>query len=50
MQKEFGVCVVDYEQVQARTTRGSGTFLSSFGVNLGNTMKEAHAKLKVRMA
>jgi dynein heavy chain 1 len=48
-QKEFGVCVVDYEQVQARVNAKYDAWqrdiLSRFGVKLGNAMKEMHASI-----
>ncbi|KAH9066966.1 dynein heavy chain, N-terminal region 1-domain-containing protein [Lactarius deliciosus] len=47
--KEFGVCVVDYEQVQARVNAKYDAWqrdiLSRFGVKLGNAMKEMHASI-----
>jgi len=53
-QKDFGVCVVDYEQVQARVNAKYDAWqrniLSWFGVKLGNAMKEMHALiLELRM-
>ena len=48
-QKEFGVCVVDYEQAQARVNAKYDAWqrdiLSRFGVKLGNAMKEMHASI-----
>jgi hypothetical protein len=48
-QKSFGVCVVDYEQVQARVNAKYDAWqrdiLSRFGVKLGNAMKEMHAAI-----
>jgi hypothetical protein len=48
-QKSFGVCVIDYEQVQARVNAKYDTWqrdiLSRFGVKLGNAMKEMHASI-----
>ncbi|KAI9448759.1 cytoplasmic dynein heavy chain 1 [Russula earlei] len=48
-QKEFGVCVVEYEQVQARVNAKYDAWqrdiLSRFGVKLGNAMKEMHASI-----
>ncbi|KAI0259332.1 cytoplasmic dynein heavy chain 1 [Gloeopeniophorella convolvens] len=48
-QKAFGVCVVDYEQVQARVNAKYDAWqrdiLSRFGVKLGNAMKEMHAAI-----
>ncbi|KIL61809.1 hypothetical protein M378DRAFT_82045 [Amanita muscaria Koide BX008] len=48
-QKTFGVCVVDYEQVQARVNAKYDAWqrdiLSRFGVKLGNAMKEMHAAI-----
>jgi hypothetical protein len=48
-QKEFGVCVVEYEQVQARVNAKYDAWqrdiLSRFGVKLGNAMKEMHAAI-----
>jgi len=48
-QKEFGVCVVDYEPVQAHVKAKYDAWerdiLSRFGVKLGNTMKEMHASI-----
>jgi len=47
--KEFGVCVVEYEQVQARVNAKYDAWqrdiLSRFGVKLGNAMKEIHAAI-----
>jgi hypothetical protein len=48
--KSFGpVCVVDYEQVQARVNAKYDSWqrdiLSRFGVKLGNAMKEMHAQI-----
>ncbi|KAI9572528.1 dynein heavy chain, N-terminal region 1-domain-containing protein [Boletus coccyginus] len=48
-QRTFGVCVVDYEQVQARVNAKYDAWqrdiLSRFGVKLGNAMKEMHASI-----
>ncbi|EIW86124.1 cytoplasmic dynein heavy chain 1 [Coniophora puteana RWD-64-598 SS2] len=48
-QKGFGVCVVDYEQVQARVNAKYDAWqrdiLSRFGVKLGNAMKDMHASI-----
>ncbi|KAF7974161.1 hypothetical protein HWV62_13279 [Athelia sp. TMB] len=48
-QKSFGVCVIDYEQVQARVNAKYDAWqrdiLSRFGVKLGNAMKEMHAQI-----
>ncbi|TFY63461.1 hypothetical protein EVJ58_g3234 [Rhodofomes roseus] len=48
-QKSFGVCVIDYEQVQARVNAKYDAWqrdiLSRFGVKLGNAMKEMHATI-----
>ncbi|THV06252.1 cytoplasmic dynein heavy chain 1 [Dendrothele bispora CBS 962.96] len=48
-QKTFGVCVIDYEQVQARVNAKYDSWqkdiLSRFGVKLGNAMKEMHASI-----
>ncbi|KAI0825307.1 dynein heavy chain [Trametes gibbosa] len=48
-QKSFGVCVIDYEQVQARVNAKYDAWqrdiLSRFGVKLGNEMKEMHASI-----
>jgi hypothetical protein len=45
-QKEFGVCVVDYEHAQARFSAKYDAWqrdiLSRFGVKLGKAMKEMH--------
>ena len=47
--KSFGVCVIDYEQVQARVNAKYDSWqrdiLSKFGVKLGNAMKEMHASI-----
>jgi len=47
--KEFGVCMVEYEQVQARVNAKYDAWqrdiLSRFGVKLGNAMKEMHAAI-----
>ncbi|KAJ2915322.1 hypothetical protein MD484_g5100, partial [Candolleomyces efflorescens] len=47
--KSFGVCVIDYEQVQARVNAKYDAWqkdiLSRFGVKLGNAMKEMHAQI-----
>ena len=48
-QKSFGVCVIDYEQVQSRVNAKYDSWqkdiLSRFGVKLGNAMKEMHAQI-----
>lgn len=48
-QKTFGVCVIDYEQVQARVNAKYDAWqrdiLSRFGVKLGNAMKDMHAAI-----
>ncbi|KAJ3972627.1 dynein heavy chain, N-terminal region 1-domain-containing protein [Lentinula raphanica] len=48
-QKSFGVCAIDYEQVQARVNAKYDAWqrdiLSRFGVKLGNAMKEMHASI-----
>ncbi|KAI0727592.1 dynein heavy chain, N-terminal region 1-domain-containing protein [Fomitopsis betulina] len=48
-QKSFGVCVIDYEQVQARVNAKYDAWqrdiLSRFGVKLGNAMKDMHATI-----
>jgi dynein heavy chain 1 len=48
-QLSFGVCVVDYEQVQAKVNAKYDAWqrdiLSRFGVKLGNAMKEMHASI-----
>ncbi|KIP08567.1 hypothetical protein PHLGIDRAFT_34940 [Phlebiopsis gigantea 11061_1 CR5-6] len=48
-QKSFGVCIIDYEQVQARVNAKYDAWqrdiLSRFGVKLGNAMKEMHASI-----
>ncbi|KAJ7644409.1 dynein heavy chain [Roridomyces roridus] len=48
-QKSFGVCVIDYEQVQAKVNAKYDSWqrdiLSRFGVKLGNAMKEMHAAI-----
>ncbi|KIM50786.1 hypothetical protein SCLCIDRAFT_1225109 [Scleroderma citrinum Foug A] len=48
-QRGFGVCIVDYEQVQARVNAKYDAWqrdiLSRFGVKLGNAMKEMHASI-----
>ncbi|KAI0055925.1 cytoplasmic dynein heavy chain 1 [Artomyces pyxidatus] len=48
-QKAFGVCVIDYEQVQSRVNAKYDAWqrdiLSRFGVKLGNAMKEMHASI-----
>lgn len=45
--KSFGVCVIDYDQVQSRVNAKYDSWqrdiLSRFGVKLGNAMKETHA-------
>jgi hypothetical protein len=47
--RSFGVCVIDYEQVQARVNAKYDAWqkdiLSRFGVKLGNAMKEMHASI-----
>ncbi|EMD41483.1 dynein heavy chain protein 2 [Gelatoporia subvermispora B] len=48
-QKSFGVCVIDYEQVQSRVNAKYDAWqrdiLSRFGVKLGNAMKDMHAAI-----
>jgi len=48
-ERSFGVCVIDYEQVQARVNAKYDAWqrdiLSRFGVKLGNAMKEMHAAI-----
>jgi hypothetical protein len=48
-QKSFGVCVIDYEQVQSRVNAKYDSWqrdiLSRFGSKLGNAMKEMHAAI-----
>ncbi|KAJ6620693.1 dynein heavy chain, N-terminal region 1-domain-containing protein [Mycena sp. CBHHK59/15] len=48
-QKTFGVCIIDYEQVQAKVNAKYDAWqrdiLSRFGVKLGNAMKEMHASI-----
>ena len=48
-QKSFGVCIIDYEQVQARVNAKYDAWqrdiLSRFGVKLGNAMKDMHAAI-----
>ena len=48
-QKTFGVCVIDYEQVQARVNAKYDAWqkdiLNRFGIKLGNAMKEMHAQI-----
>ena len=48
-QKHFGVCVIDYEQVQARVNAKYDAWqrdiLSRFGVKLGNAMKDMFAQI-----
>lgn len=48
-QKSFGVCVIDYEQVQSRVNAKYDSWqrdiLSRFGAKLGNAMKEMHAAI-----
>jgi dynein heavy chain 1 len=48
-ERSFGVCVIDYEQVQARVNAKYDAWqrdiLSRFGVKLGNAMKEMHASI-----
>jgi len=48
-QKSLGVCIIDYEQVQARVNAKYDSWqrdiLSRFGVKLGNAMKEMHASI-----
>ncbi|KAJ6480109.1 dynein heavy chain, N-terminal region 1-domain-containing protein [Mycena vulgaris] len=48
-QKSFGVCIIDYEQVQAKVNAKYDAWqrdiLSRFGVKLGNAMKEMHASI-----
>ncbi|KAJ3566624.1 hypothetical protein NP233_g6881 [Leucocoprinus birnbaumii] len=47
--KSFGVCVIDYDQVQSRVNAKYDSWqrdiLSRFGVKLGNAMKEMHASI-----
>ncbi|PFH46895.1 hypothetical protein AMATHDRAFT_7278 [Amanita thiersii Skay4041] len=49
--KSFGVCVVDYEQVQARVNAKYDAWereiLSRFSVRLGSVMKEVHAAVSI---
>jgi hypothetical protein len=48
-QKEFGVCVVDYEQVRVRLNAKYDAWqrviLWRFGVKLGNALKEMHTSI-----
>ncbi|KAG9092948.1 hypothetical protein FRC06_011732 [Ceratobasidium sp. 370] len=48
-QRSFGVCVIDYEQVQARVNAKYDAWqrdiLQRFGVKLANEMKEMHAAI-----
>ena len=48
-QKLFGVCVIDYEQVQSRVNAKYDAWqrdiLQRFGVKLANEMKEMHAAI-----
>ncbi|KAJ7202870.1 dynein heavy chain, N-terminal region 1-domain-containing protein [Mycena pura] len=48
-QKSFGVCIIDYEQVQAKVNAKYDAWqrdiLSRYGVKLGNAMKEMHAAI-----
>ncbi|KAE9394324.1 dynein heavy chain protein 2 [Gymnopus androsaceus JB14] len=48
-QKSFGICAIDYEQVQARVNAKYDAWqrdiLTRFGVKLGNAMKEMHASI-----
>ncbi|KAI0069891.1 dynein heavy chain [Panus rudis PR-1116 ss-1] len=48
-QKTFGVCVIDYEQVQSRVNAKYDSWqkdiLNRFGVKLGNAMKDMHAAI-----
>jgi hypothetical protein len=48
-QKSLGVCIIDYEQVQARVNAKYDSWqrdiLSRFGVKLSNAMKEMHASI-----
>ncbi|TFK48049.1 cytoplasmic dynein heavy chain 1 [Heliocybe sulcata] len=48
-QKSFGVCVIDYEQVQSRVNAKYDAWqrdiMNRFGVKLGNAMKEMHASI-----
>ncbi|KAG8937242.1 hypothetical protein FRC03_010096 [Tulasnella sp. 419] len=48
-QRSFGVCIIDYEQVQARVNAKYDSWqrdiLSRFGVKLGNAMKDMHAQI-----
>ena len=47
-QKSFGVCVIDYEQVQARVNAKydawQGDILSRFRVKLGHVVTEMHIR------
>ena len=49
VQDAFGVCAIDYEQVQARVNAKYDSWqqdiLSRFGVKLGNAMKKMHASI-----
>ncbi|KDQ51322.1 hypothetical protein JAAARDRAFT_140422 [Jaapia argillacea MUCL 33604] len=48
-QKSFGVCVIDYEQVQSRVNAKYDSWqrdiMNRFGQKLGNAMKEMHAAI-----
>jgi len=48
-ERSFGVCVIDYEQVQARVNAKYDAWqrdiLSRFGMKLGNAMKEMYAAI-----
>lgn len=48
-QKSFGVCVIEYEQVQSRVNAKYDTWqkdiLGRFGAKLGNAMKELHSSI-----
>jgi hypothetical protein len=48
-QKSFGVCVVDYEQVQSRVNAKYDSWqkeiLNRFGTKLGTVMREMHAAI-----
>ena len=47
--KHFGVCVIEYEQVQARVNAKYDSWqkdiLGRFGLKLGNAMKELHSSI-----
>jgi hypothetical protein len=48
-QRNFGVCIIEYEQVQARVNAKYDSWqkdiLGRFGLKLGNVMKEVHASI-----